>query len=100
MNVSSTTALTRELNPPEAPFLPTNASSVFLAKISNFLVYFEDGLKTTEGVYEKSRSIRKDQKHTESQRNKRCLYNDKSVKGIKINVHTVIEQAYKVLDYE
>ena len=28
-----------------------------------------------------------------SQRNKKCLYNHKSVKCIKINVHTVIEQA-------
>ena len=35
-----------------------------------------------------------------SHRNKKCLYNHKSVKGIKINVDTVIEQTYKVFDYE
>ena len=35
-----------------------------------------------------------------SQRNKKYLYDHKFVKGIKINVHTAIEQAYKVFDYE
>ena len=34
-----------------------------------------------------------------SQRNKKCLYNDKFIKGIKINVYTVIEQAYIVFSF-
>ena len=87
MNVSSTTALTRELNPLEAPFLPTDDSR-FLGLIYQILIYFEDRLKTIEvrpGVYEKS---------------EKCLYNHKYVKGIKINAYTVIEQAYKVFDFE
>ena len=31
--------------------------------------------------------------------NKKCSYNHKSVKGTKINVHTVTEQTHKVFDY-
>ena len=34
-----------------------------------------------------------------SQRNKKCLYNHKFIKGIKINVHTVMELAHKVFRY-
>ena len=30
---------------------------------------------------------------------KKCLYNHKSIKGIKITVHTVIKLAYKVFNY-
>ena len=89
MNVSSITALTGELNPLEAPFLPTDDPR-FLWLKHQILIYFEDRLKTVEvrpGVYE-------------SQRNKKCLFNHKFVKGIKINVHTVIEQAHKVFNYE
>ena len=85
MNVSSTTALTRELNPLEASFLP-NDDPRFLWLKYQILIYFEDRLE--------------DQEYTKSQRNKKCLYNHKSVKGIKITVHTVIEQPYKVFYYE
>ena len=55
MNVSSTTAFTRELKPLEAPFLPTDDPRILWLKYQ-ILMYFE-GLKTTEvrpGVYEKS----------------------------------------------
>ena len=56
MNVSSTTALTHELNPLEAPFLPA-CDSLLLSLKYQTLVYFEDLLKTIKvrpGVYEKS----------------------------------------------
>ena len=56
MNVSSTTALTRELKPLEAPFLSTD-NPRFLWLKYQILIYFEDWLKTIEvrpGVYEKS----------------------------------------------
>ena len=56
MNVSSTTALTHELNPLEPSFSPTDGPTVHVAKILNFNI-FEDCLKTTEvrpGVYKKS----------------------------------------------
>ena len=56
MNVSSTTALTRELKPPEGPFLPTDDPRFLWLKYQ-ILIYFEDWLKTIEvrpGVYEKS----------------------------------------------
>ena len=46
MNVSSTTALTRELKPLEAPFLPTDDSWILWLKYQ-ILIYFE-GLKTIE----------------------------------------------------
>ena len=88
MNVSSTTALTCELKPYEAPFLPTY-DSLFLWLKYQILIYFEDWLKTAEvrpEVYKKSE--------------KKTICNDKSVKGIKIKVHIVIEQAYKNFDYE
>ena len=55
MNVSSTTAFTRELKPLEAPFLPTDDPRILWLKYQ-ILMCFE-GLKTTEvrpGVYEKS----------------------------------------------
>ena len=84
MNVGSTTALSRKLNPLEAPFLPTDDPRFLWLKYQ-ILIYFEDRLKTIEvrpGVYEK------------------CLHNHKYVKGIKINAITVIEQAYKVFDFE
>ena len=56
MNVSSTTTLTRELNPLEAPFLPTDDPRFLWLKYL-LLIYFEDRLKAIEvrpGVYEKS----------------------------------------------
>ena len=56
MNVSSTTALTCELKPLEAPFLPTDDPRLLWLKYQT-LIYFEDWLKTIEirpGVYEKS----------------------------------------------
>ena len=46
MNVSSTTALTRELKPLEAPFLPIDDSWILWLKYQ-ILIYFE-GLKTIE----------------------------------------------------
>ena len=55
MNVSSTTALTHELNPLEPSFSPTDGPTVHVAKILNFNI-FEDCLKTMEvrpGVYKK-----------------------------------------------
>ena len=55
MNVSSTSALTRELNPLEAPFLPTDDPRLLWLK-HQILIYFEDGLKT---VKVKTTSIRK-----------------------------------------
>ena len=54
------------------------------------LIYFEDWLKTIEarpGLYEDSEK-------------QKCSYNHKSEKDIKINVYTIIEQAYKVFNYE
>ena len=72
MNVSSTTDLTRELKPLEAPFLPTDDPQFLWLKYEN-LSYFEDWLKTIEV--------------TKNQRNKKCLYNHKSVKDIKITVY-------------
>ena len=56
MNLSSTTALTRELNPLEAPFLQTDDPRFLWLKYQ-LLIYFEDRLKTNEGrpgVHEKS----------------------------------------------
>ena len=56
MNVSSTSALTRELNPLEAPFLPTDDPRFLWLKYQ-ILICFEDGLKTVKvrpRVYEKS----------------------------------------------
>ena len=56
MNVGSTTALSRKLNPLEAPFLPTDDPRFLWLKYQ-ILIYFEDRLKTIEvrpGVYEKS----------------------------------------------
>ena len=35
-----------------------------------------------------------------SQKNKKCSYTQKSEKGIKVTVNTVIEQAYKAFDSE
>ena len=56
MNVSSTTALTRELNPLEARFLPTDDPQFLLLKYQ-ILIYFGDWLKKSSevrpGVYEK-----------------------------------------------
>ena len=56
MNVSSTSALTRELNPREARFLPTDDPRFLWLKYQ-ILIYFEDGLNTVKvrpRVYEKS----------------------------------------------
>ena len=67
-----------------------DSSTTFLWLKYQILIYFEDLLKTIEvrpRVY----------KNSDKQR---CFYNYKCVKGIKINVRAVIEQAYKVFDYE
>ena len=72
MNISSKTDLTRKLKPLEAPFLPTDDHRFLWLKY-RILSYFEDWLKTIEV--------------TKNQRNKKCLYNQKTVKGIKINVY-------------
>ena len=61
MNVNSTATLTRELKPPEAPFLP-NDDLRFLRLKYQVLIYFEDWLKTIEvrpEVYEKSEKQKK-----------------------------------------
>ena len=53
MNVSSTTALTSELKPLEALFLPTDDPRFLWLKYQ-ILIYFEDWLKSIEvrpGVY-------------------------------------------------
>ena len=47
MNVSSTTALPRELKPPEAPFLQTDDTRFLWLKYQ-IRIYFEDRLKTIE----------------------------------------------------
>ena len=55
MNVSSTTALTRELNPLEARFLPTDDPRFLWLKYQ-ILIYFGNCLKKSEvrpGVHEK-----------------------------------------------
>ena len=48
MNASSTTALTHELKPPEAPFFPTDDPQILWLKYQ-ILIHFE-GLKTTEVI--------------------------------------------------
>ena len=73
MSVSSTTVLRCELKPLEAPFLPADDPH-FLWLTYQIFVYFEDCLKAI-GVR---------QEYMKSQRKKKCLYNHKSVKGIKI----------------
>ena len=78
----------RELKSPKALFFPTDDPRILWLKYQ-ILVYFK-GLKTIE--------VRPG--NTKSQRNKKCSYNPKSENGIKINVHTLIEQTYKVFDYE
>ena len=55
MNVSSTTALTHEVNPLEASYLPTDDPRLLWPNYQ-ILVYFEDWLKTIKvraGVYKK-----------------------------------------------
>ena len=79
----------RELKPLEAPFLSTDDPRFLWLKYQ-ILMYFEDCLKTIEvksAVYESS------------EKQKIFIFNHKSIKSIKINVHTVMEQAYKVFDY-
>ena len=85
MNFKSTIALARELKPLKAPFLPTDGPRFLWLKYQ-ILMYFEDFIKTIE-----VRPVA-----YKSQRNKKCLYNYKSMKGIKIHV---MEQAYKVFIY-
>ena len=56
MNVSSTSALTSDMKPLEAPFSPTDDPRLLWLKCQ-ILRYFEDWLKTIEvrpEVYEKS----------------------------------------------
>ena len=56
MNVTSTTALTRELKPLEAPFLTTDDPWILWLKYQ-ILIYFQDWLKPIKvrlEVYEKS----------------------------------------------
>ena len=55
MNVSSTTDLTRELKPLEAPFLPTDDPRFLWLKYQ-ILLYFEDWLKSDSST---TRSIQK-----------------------------------------
>ena len=60
MNISSTTALTRELKPLEAPFLPTD-HLWFLWLKYQILIYFENCLKTIEvrlGAYKQVRETK------------------------------------------
>ena len=79
----------KELKQLEAPFLSTDDPQFLWLKYQ-ILMYFEDCLKTIEvrpGVYEKS------------EEEKIFIFNQKSIKSIKINVHAVIEQACKVFDY-
>ena len=54
MNVSSTTDLTRELKPLEAPFLPTD-DPWFLWLKYQILSYFEDWLKLLKYDQEKQK---------------------------------------------
>ena len=73
----------------EGPFLSTDDPRFLWLKYQ-ILMYFEDCLKTIEvksAVYESS------------EKQKIFIFNHKSIKSIKINVHTVMEQAYKVFDY-
>ena len=62
-----------------------NSELIFVAKISNFSVFWRllKKIEARPGVYEKS----------EKQKNQI------SIKSIQINVLTVMEQAYKVFDY-
>ena len=87
MNVSSTKALARESKTFEATFLSTDDPPLSWLK-HQFLKYFEELLTTTE--------VR--QEHVKSLRNKKRLYHHKSIRHIKITVHTVVELAYKVIN--
>ena len=62
-----------------------NSELIFVAKISNFSVFWRllKKIESRPGVYEKSDKQK----------------NQISIKSIQINVHTVMEQAYKVFDY-
>ena len=77
----------RASKPFEVPFLSTGDPRFLRLKYQIFK-HFEDWLATIEiraGLYE-------------SQRNKKCLYNHKSIKGTKITVHAVTELAHKIFD--
>ena len=87
VNVISRTALTLELKPFAEPFLSTD-DHLYLWLKYRILKYFEDWLTATEvrpGAFEKSEE-------------KKCLFNHKSIKGIQIIVHTLIELAHKVIN--
>ena len=79
VNVSSKTVLTRELEPFELPFFSTD-NHRFLWLKYQILKHFEDWFTTiaVRPVYEKPEK-------------QKCLYNHKSIKGIKVIVSTVIE---------
>ena len=61
------------MKPFEASFLSTD-DPWFLSLKYQIFIYFEDDLKTIE---------KEDQHYMKSQRNKKCLLNHKSIKGIK-----------------
>ena len=77
--------LNSELKQLETPFLSTTDDPRLLWLKYQILMYFEDFLK---------KQLRK-----KSEKQKIFVFNQKSIKSIKINVHTVMEQAYKVFDY-
>ena len=64
------------------------SSSISLAKTSNFKIFW----RLVNNNWNKSRSMWKF-------RETKNIYNHKSIKGIKVTVHTVMELAYKVFDY-
>ena len=86
MNDSCTTALTPQLKPFEVLIFSTEGARFSWLK-QHILKYFEDwftAIEVRRWVYGK---------------NKKCLCNSKSKKGVKITLHTVIELAYKIFDY-
>ena len=80
MNVSSTTASSREFKSFKAPFSSTDDPGFSWLK-NQFSKYFEDWL----------RSIEENQGHIQNLRNRRCLCNHKKYEGLKITVNSVIE---------
>ena len=80
--------MTFQLKPLEVTFLPTDNRRFCGYNIKLYYI-FKTGLKKIE--------VRPGVKRVKE--TKSCLYNHKSVKGIKINVHTVIEQAHEVFDF-
>ena len=80
INVSSTTASSRELKPFDPPFSSTDDLRFSWLK-NQFLKYFEDWLRSTEerpGLYTKSEK-------------QKMFISSQTYKGLKITVHSVIE---------